>query len=406
MLGIENLYEHVNTPLVHHLQNALRAKELYKRDVALRRRRTARSRSSTSSPAACSKAGATPRVCTKRSRRRKASGSRKRTRRSPRSRSRTTSRCTTSSSGMTGTAKTQLTEFEETYKIGVVEIPTNRDDPRRRAGPDLQDRGREVERGRRGHRRAERARPAGPGRHGVDREVRAAVRRAEPPRRPAQRPEREATTRRKRRSSPRPVARAPSPSRRTWPAEASTSCSAATPSTWHARRWRRAASTTTATCCSRWTTRSAPPTRPSTSRCSASSRAQTDAEHERGGRPRRALRPGHRTPRIAPDRQPAPRPVGPPGRPGRVAVLPLARGRPDADVRERPGRLDHGAPEVARRRADQGEDGQPRRRERAEADRGAQLRAPEERPEVRRGDERPARGRSTASAGRSSKART
>ena len=28
---------------------------------------------------------------------------------------------------MTGTAKTQLTEFEETYKIGVVEIPTNRD---------------------------------------------------------------------------------------------------------------------------------------------------------------------------------------------------------------------------------------------------------------------------------------
>ena len=33
MLGIENLYEHVNTPLVHHLQNALRAKELYKRDV-------------------------------------------------------------------------------------------------------------------------------------------------------------------------------------------------------------------------------------------------------------------------------------------------------------------------------------------------------------------------------------
>ena len=32
------------------------------------------------------------------------------------------------------------------------------------------------------------------------------------------------------------------------------------------------------------------------------------------------------------------------------------------------------------------------RRERAEADRGAQLRAPQERPEVRRGDERPARG--------------
>ncbi|MEW6060088.1 MAG: preprotein translocase subunit SecA, partial [Actinomycetota bacterium] len=32
-LGIDNLYEHVHTPLVHHLQNALRAKELYHRDV-------------------------------------------------------------------------------------------------------------------------------------------------------------------------------------------------------------------------------------------------------------------------------------------------------------------------------------------------------------------------------------
>src|SRR5438045_5928118 len=33
MLGIDNMYEHVHTPLLHHLQNALRAKELYKRDV-------------------------------------------------------------------------------------------------------------------------------------------------------------------------------------------------------------------------------------------------------------------------------------------------------------------------------------------------------------------------------------
>src|SRR5207245_3230486 len=32
-LGIDNLYEHVNTPLVHHLQNAIRAKEFYRRDV-------------------------------------------------------------------------------------------------------------------------------------------------------------------------------------------------------------------------------------------------------------------------------------------------------------------------------------------------------------------------------------
>ncbi len=32
LLGVENLYESVNTPLVHHLQNAIRAKELYRRD--------------------------------------------------------------------------------------------------------------------------------------------------------------------------------------------------------------------------------------------------------------------------------------------------------------------------------------------------------------------------------------
>src|SRR6185295_9529835 len=32
-LGLDNLYEHVHTPLVHHLQNSLRAKEHYHRDV-------------------------------------------------------------------------------------------------------------------------------------------------------------------------------------------------------------------------------------------------------------------------------------------------------------------------------------------------------------------------------------
>ena len=33
LLNIDNLYDHANTMLVHHLHNALRAKELYKRDV-------------------------------------------------------------------------------------------------------------------------------------------------------------------------------------------------------------------------------------------------------------------------------------------------------------------------------------------------------------------------------------
>ena len=93
---------------------------------------------------------------------------------------------------MTGTAKTQLTEFEETYKIGVVEIPTNR--PMIRADEqdlDLQDRGREVERGRRRHPRAQRDGSADPRRHGLDREVRAALGHPQPPRHRAQRAERE-----------------------------------------------------------------------------------------------------------------------------------------------------------------------------------------------------------------------
>jgi preprotein translocase subunit SecA len=33
ILGVENLYDHVNVDLVHHLQSCIRAKELYKRDV-------------------------------------------------------------------------------------------------------------------------------------------------------------------------------------------------------------------------------------------------------------------------------------------------------------------------------------------------------------------------------------
>ena len=51
-----------------------------------------------------------------------------------------------------------------------------------------------------------------------------------------------------------------------------------------------------------------------------------------GGRP---AHPRHRTPRVAPHRQPAARPRRPPGRPGQLALLPVARGRPDAHLRRR-----------------------------------------------------------------------
>ena len=165
----------MNTPLVHHLQNALRAKELYKRDVAYvvqdgevkivdeftGRVLEGRRYSEGLHQAIEAKEGV--RI---------------------KEENQTLATITIQNyfkmydklAGMTGTAKTQLTEFEETYKISRRRDPHEPPErPRRPAGPDLQDRGREVERRRRRHHRAQRARPADPGRHGLDREVRAAV---------------------------------------------------------------------------------------------------------------------------------------------------------------------------------------------------------------------------------------
>jgi preprotein translocase subunit SecA len=124
-LGIENLYEHVNTPLVHHLQNALRAKELYKRDVEYvvqhgevkivdeftGRVLEGRRYSEGLHQAIEAKEGV--RI---------------------KEENQTLATITIQNyfkmydklAGMTGTAKTQLTEFEATYDIGVLEIPTNR----------------------------------------------------------------------------------------------------------------------------------------------------------------------------------------------------------------------------------------------------------------------------------------
>jgi preprotein translocase subunit SecA len=125
MLGIDNMYEHVHTPLVHHLQNALRAKELYKRDVDYivtdgevkivdeftGRVLEGRRYSEGLHQAIEAKEGV--RV---------------------KEENQTLATITIQNyfrmydklGGMTGTAKTQLVEFEETYKLGVIEIPTNR----------------------------------------------------------------------------------------------------------------------------------------------------------------------------------------------------------------------------------------------------------------------------------------
>src|SRR5207249_6155946 len=124
MLGIENLYEHVNTPLVHHLQNSLRAKELYKRDVEYvvasgevkivdeftGRVLEGRRYSEGLHQAIEAKEGV--RI---------------------KEENQTLATITIQNyfkmygklAGMTGTAKTQLAEFQEVYKLDVVEIPTN-----------------------------------------------------------------------------------------------------------------------------------------------------------------------------------------------------------------------------------------------------------------------------------------
>ena len=110
-----------------------------------------------------------------------------------------------------------------------------------------------------------------------------------------------------------------------------------------------------------------------------------------GARARRALRARHRAPREPPHRQPAARPRRPPGRPGREPLLPLARRRAHAPVRDRRDELGDGQG-VPRRRAARGEDGHQGDRARAAHRRGPQLRDPQGRPQVRRGDERAAQG--------------
>jgi preprotein translocase subunit SecA len=125
-LGIDNLYDHVNTPLVHHLQNALRAKELYKRDVDYivtqgeakivdeftGRILEGRRYSEGLHQAIEAKEGV--RI---------------------KEENQTLATITIQNyfrmyeklAGMTGTARTQAREFEEVYKLDVMEIPTNQE---------------------------------------------------------------------------------------------------------------------------------------------------------------------------------------------------------------------------------------------------------------------------------------
>ena len=115
-----------------------------------------------------------------------------------------------------------------------------------------------------------------------------------------------------------------------------------------------------------------------------------------GGGARRGHRrrwPGghrHRAARVAPHRQPAARPFRTPGRSRRDPVLPLARGRPDAAVQGRLGQLGAADHEDPRRRADREQARHRRHRLGAGSGGGAELRHPQEHPQVRRRHEPPA----------------
>jgi preprotein translocase subunit SecA len=126
LLGVGNMYESVNTPLIHHLQNALKAKDLFKRDreyiitdgevhiVDENTGRVLHGRRYSEGLHQAIEAKEGVRI---------------------KEENQTLATITLQNyyrtydklAGMTGTAKTEEVEFLEIYKLGVVEVPTNRD---------------------------------------------------------------------------------------------------------------------------------------------------------------------------------------------------------------------------------------------------------------------------------------
>ena len=125
--------------------------------------------------------------------------------------------------------------------------------------------------------------------------------------------------------------------------------------------------------------------------------ARVEDNREKVARGRRPVHRRHRAPRVAPDRQPAARPLRPPGRPRRVALLPVRPGRPRAQVRRRPDLPDPRPPRPRQRGgrggADRGQDADEADRGRPAQGRGAELPHPQARARVRRRHEPAARDR-------------
>ena len=111
-----------------------------------------------------------------------------------------------------------------------------------------------------------------------------------------------------------------------------------------------------------------------------------------GARRRRPLRARHRAAREPAHRQPAARPLRPPGRSRPLQVLPFARRRPDAHLRLRQARRHAAAARPEGGRGDRPPLDQQGAGKGAAEGRGAQLRHPQEHPEVRQRDERSAQG--------------
>lgn len=135
LLGVENLYEQINTPLIHHLQNALRARDLYRKDreyivvdgeVKIVDENTGRVLDGRRYSEGLHQAiEAKEGVKVKEENQTLATVTLQ-----------NYYRTYDKLAGMTGTAKTEEVEFLEIYSLGVVEVPTNRDVVREDA-PDL-----------------------------------------------------------------------------------------------------------------------------------------------------------------------------------------------------------------------------------------------------------------------------
>ena len=196
-------------------------------------------------------------------------------------------------SGMTGTADTEAQEFASIYKLDVMVIPTNRVLQRIEEPDSVYRTEKEkydaivldiIEKQKLG-------RPVA-GRHGLDREVGAAVEAAEAARHQARRPQRQVPRAGSGDRRAGRAARTPSPSPPTWPAAAPTSCSAATPSSWRAsRRWptrsssgcpraRRSSSTTPTSSTSSISTASIACSAREYERIFAAYKKSTDVEHD------------------------------------------------------------------------------------------------------------------------------